>query len=221
MFDIVLCADSTGDPKVVHYFERFAPMLNAGSIQVIVTHGGTAGITRNAGFKLASTEWVSYLDGDDILLPEAIEEVIRCAASGHADIINTGLFRIGADGTPREMPESLTYKPPVWLYFVDPRTLGHWAFFNQLMAIKRELWRNYPFAELDTNREDVDFMLHQLLSGRVVRINKALYGYRELSDGFSSRRYEKGDICAARYDSGYYAQLFTERYRADLADNFL
>lgn len=218
-YEVILCSDSTGDPAVVRVFERIANTFDVRT-QIITVVGGSAGVVRNAAFQVASTPWVAYLDGDDVLMPNAMREVLLEIESDDADIISTGIFRIDRLGRPSEMEPSLTYKPPVWLYHTDPRTLGHWAFFNQFQAIRTSLWRQYPFTETPTNREDVDFMLHQLLAGRFSKIPLALYGYRQVPYSFSSRKYPEGDLCSLRYRDGYYTRLFYQRYTPSLSRNF-
>lgn len=219
-YELILCADSQGDSDVIQMFERFAPLIPVTDITIVAVDGGTAGIVRNAAFRASTAPWTAYVDGDDVIMPNAIEQVVDALRNDNADIISTGMFKIRHDGTPVDVPHSLTYKPPIWLYDVDPRSLHHWAYFNQLMAIRRELWQAYAFSEEQTNREDVDFMLHQLLAGIFVKLPLALYGYRLTKSGFSRKAFDNGDICARRYATGYYSRLFAERYSPRLAPNF-
>jgi CDP-glycerol glycerophosphotransferase len=219
-YELILCADSRGDRDVIQIFERFAPLIPVTEITIVTVEGGTAGITRNAAFRASTAPWIAYVDGDDIIMPNAIQQVVDALRKENADIFSTGMFKIRDDGTPVEVPHSLTYKPPIWLYEVDPRSLHHWAYFNQLMAIRRELWQAYPFSEEQTNREDVDFMLHQLLAGTFVKLPVALYGYRLTKSGFSKKTFDNGDLCARRYASRYYSRLFAEQYSPRLAHNF-
>jgi len=218
-YKLVLCADSTGEAGVVDIFEKFLPFLDAADIRIKVTEGGTAGATRNAAFEAADTEWVTYLDGDDLLMPGALRDLSQVAHTGAGDILGGGLFLIEADGSAWTVPESLDYKAPIWLYYADLRTFDHWAFVTQPLAIRRSLWQEYRFVET-TNQEDVDFMLHQLLMGRYIKIPSVMYGYRHVPESFSSRKYVGGDICERRYHDGYYAQLFETLYTPGLADNF-
>src|SRR2546423_14001243 len=203
-FNLVLCADSSGDRTVRTVYEQFAPFLTVNCLEIVEVRGGTAGIVRNAAFDRARTPWVTYLDGDDILLPSAMSDLLAEIESDEVDIASTGIFRIHEDGRIEDIPRSLRYKPPIWIYHVDPRTFRHWAFFNQFLAIRRDLWDRYRFTEEATNREDVDFMLHQLLMGRYAKIPEAVYGYRRTHGGFSERIYSGGDICSRRYEQGYY-----------------
>jgi glycosyltransferase involved in cell wall biosynthesis len=217
-FDLVCCADSTGDAGVLAVFADAVRGLGIPRMKVVSVAGGTAGRVRNAGFASAGTPWVVYLDGDDVLHPRAME-FLTAATTDDADIVSTGMWRITAGGDRHELPESLHYLPPPWLYEADPEKTGHATYFNQLLAIRRELWASYPFDET-TNGEDIDFMLHQLLEGRFRKLPRALYGYRDTAGSFSKRRYPHGDLCTRRYGSGYYAHLFATRYRPEMVANF-
>ena len=218
-FDLVCCADTTGAPGVVEICRALLPYIRCRQARLVEVAGGSAGRVRNAGFAAARTHWVAYLDGDDLLHPNSLTRLLQAITRRDADIISTGMNRIRADGEPEPWPESLTYRPPRWIYHTDPDTVGHPTFFNQLLAIRRELWAAHPFDET-TNGEDIDFMLHQLLAGRFRKLPEALYGYRDTPDSFSKKEFPHGDICTSRYREGYYARLFAQRYRPELAGNF-
>ena len=69
-FDLVLVSDSLGESGVSELFERFRATWD-GDCRVLSASGGSAGPVRNAGFAASRSEWVTYLDGDDVLAPEA------------------------------------------------------------------------------------------------------------------------------------------------------
>ena len=218
-FDFVCCADTTGEPGVAELFRDLLPYVRCRTARVLEVAGGSAGRVRNAGFAAARTPWLTYLDGDDVLHPDALARLSHVADGREVDIVSTGMTRITASGRPEPWPQSLTYRPPRWIYRIDPDTVGHPTFFNQLLAIRRELWSAHPFDET-TNGEDIDFMLHQLLAGRFRKLPAALYGYRDTAGSFSKQEFTGGDVCTNRYHQGYYARLFAQRYRPELADNF-
>jgi glycosyltransferase involved in cell wall biosynthesis len=218
-FDLVCCADSAAPADVLRLFKEYLPYIRCRGAQVLTVTGGTAGRVRNAGFAAARTGWVAYLDGDDVLRPDAVAVMLSAIGDADADILSTGMTRIGQDGKPESWPASESYLPPRWIYRIDPDTVGHPTFFNQFLAIRRDLWTAHPFHEA-TNGEDIDFMLHQLLSGKFRKLAAPVYGYRDTPGSFSKREYEGGDICTVRYQSGYYRRLFERRYVPALAGNF-
>lgn len=217
-FDTILCADGTGDPQVTQLFADFLPFIPGATI--VEVDGGTAGKVRNTGFAAATTPWVLYLDGDDVLRPDAMATMLTAIDESGADMISSGMYRIRQDGLYAPEPGSLAYYPPLWIYQTDPELYSIWTYFNQLLAIRVKLWHTYPFDE-SANGEDVDFMLHQLLAGRFVKVPEALYGYRDTPDSFSKKVYPAKDLCTRRYEEGYYAELFSRRFSPDVAANFL
>lgn len=219
-FELVCCADTTGEIGVPPIFASFVEQSRGGRGTLIRVDGGTAGRVRNAGFAATRTDWVAYLDGDDVLHREAVAGVLEVIRAGNADLVSTGMARIDALGDWTPLTDSLTYRPPLWIYKTDPDTVGHPTYFNQFLAMRRRLWEWYRFDE-KTNGEDIDFMLHQLLVGRFVKVPRALYGYRDTPDSFSKRMYDAGDLCTHRYRAGYYQRLFAERFQTHLAGNFL
>lgn len=218
-FDLVCCADSAAPADVLRLFEEYLPYIRCHDRRVLSVKGGTAGRVRNAGFAAARTGWISYLDGDDVLRPDAVEILLSAITDMNADILSTGMTRITQNGKPERWPASECYRPPRWIYWIDPDTVGHPTFFNQFLAIRRELWAARPFHE-GTNGEDIDFMLHQLLSGKFRKLAAPAYGYRDTPGSFSKRDYEGGDICTVRYQAGYYRRLFERYYIPALAGNF-
>lgn len=219
-FELICCADTTGEAEIEELLSEFIASAPLPRCELVRVAGGTAGRVRNAGFGAAQTDWVSYLDGDDVLRPEAVARVLEVIQFGCADLICTGMSRLDRSGGWSELPDSWTYRPPSWIYRTDPDTVGHCTYFNQFLAMRRCLWRRYPFDE-STNGEDIDFMLHQLLAGRFCKIPSALYGYRDTPGSFSERVFADDDICTRRYRSGYYSRLYARDFRPELAGNFL
>lgn len=218
-FELVCCADKTGEDGVVAVFAELSPPVRCHAVRVLSVPGGTAGRVRNAAFSASRTPWVAYLDGDDVLRPDALERLLCVIQRGDADIISAGMWRISQDGRPCPIPASLTYRPPLWIYQIDPEAVGHPTYFNQLLAIRRDLWLSYPFYE-ETNGEDIDFMLHQLLIGRFQKLPLALYGYRDVAESFSKHEFPEADLCTLRYQAGYYSRLFADRYLPQFENNF-
>lgn len=217
-FEVVCCADRYGDEGLAELFERTtadAPFTS----RVIEVDGGTAGRVRNVGFAAARTPWIAYLDGDDLLASTAIGLMFKAIASDAGDIYCSGMSRLVETQSPIVLLESLEYRPPLWIYDVDPDAVGHPTYFNQFQAIRSELWERYPFDE-STNGEDIDYMLHQLLLGRFRKIGLPLYVYRQTPQSFSSQSFPGGDVCTKRYESGYYQDLFRRCYSDRLSDNF-
>lgn len=64
------------------------------SVAVDTTHAG-ATVTRNRALAVAQTTWVAFLDDDDFLCPNHLEELLRCARETEADVIYSGYTVLG------------------------------------------------------------------------------------------------------------------------------
>lgn len=226
-FALSLVADSTGDPAAHARLERFAAGWDRSPVSVLSHVGGSAGPVRNAGIAAARTDWVAYLDGDDVLHPDAMATVDRAAATGEADLLSTGLWHVAPDGTPSAVPASLEYAPHRGLYLRDPELTGETPYLFQLTAMRRDVWRQHPYYAGGPGGDDLDFMLHHLLHARFRKVPLALYGQRRVSDGFSDRA-RRADHrprvpcpcpCSRRYRDGYYRRLL-HAAGPDWAGNF-
>lgn len=68
-------------------------------IQVIHKENGGLSSARNAGLDLATGDYVSFVDSDDFLEPEAYEKLLSCAQRHQADLVCAGRFDLdGATG---------------------------------------------------------------------------------------------------------------------------
>ena len=218
-FHLVCCADRTGEDGVAELFCESVTHMAIASTMILEVDGGTAGAVRNAGFAASRTAWTCYLDGDDLLRPEALAVMRSAIDSEAADIYCSGMFRLSTKGVMSISERSLTYFPPLWIYWRDAESVGHETYFNQFQAIRTEMWWSQPFDET-TNGEDIDFMLHQLLRGKFLKVPELLYIYRDNPGSFSKQQFSSGDVCTQRYASGYYARMLYQMRGSLRLQNF-
>lgn len=67
--------------------------LQDNRVKVVHKENGGLSDARNAGIAMASGEYITFVDGDDILAPQAIEEMVRLAAAEQAEIVKISLER--------------------------------------------------------------------------------------------------------------------------------
>ena len=220
-FHLILCADVHLYPQTYDFFEKYRKNIECLSSKTITIVGnGTAGCVRNFAFEQVNTDWLCYLDGDDMLLPDAIDVVLNTIESNNCDIMSSGIIRIEQDGTYKYWDKSLSYYPKKSIYFEDPDLVGEMTFFNHFQVMKKVQWEKYKYNE-ETNGEDIDFMLHQLLLGKYHKIPSYLYAYRNTPNSFASdERFEKCDICTQRYLNGYYSEYYERKYDDEYKMNF-
>lgn len=226
-FELVFVADSTGKAAVFDAFTAFANAWQRSPVRVLLIKGGSAGVVRNAGFSVSATPWVTYLDGDDILHPSALSIAAEVAMWDCADIFSTGLWHITPVGDVVEVPDSINYAPHIGLYLADPELTGEIPYLFQLTAIKKFVWARYPYYAGGPGGDDLDFILHHMLTARFRKLALPLYGHRRTADGFSDRARRHASRggspcpcpCSQRYRQGYYRRLLTPDFR-DSFDNF-
>ena len=63
--------------------------------RVVVIHQENAGLSaaRNTGLDVAGGDFVLFVDGDDFIIPNAIEQLLECQRKTNADIVQGSFFR--------------------------------------------------------------------------------------------------------------------------------
>ncbi len=60
---------------------------NDSRIKIVEQEHGGPGTARNNGIKCATGTYITFLDSDDIMLPDALEELLCCAETTNSDIV--------------------------------------------------------------------------------------------------------------------------------------
>lgn len=89
---IVVDDGSTDDPAAV-----LLPF--DGKIRLLRRQNGGLAAARNTGFAESSGEWLLFLDADDILLPNALKDLVRKAEEGEAGVVYGFVLQRQADPT--------------------------------------------------------------------------------------------------------------------------
>lgn len=220
-FEFILCLDTATNNALEKYCIPFFNQIKCTDKKIVSVKGnGTAGFIRNYAFKNTTSKWISYLDGDDMISPNAVEVMKQAILNNEGyDIFSSGMVRIFSNGKTELLKDSLTYYPPINIYDVDPEIIGQPTFFNQFQVMRKQVWESYQY-DTSSNGEDIDFMLIHLLKWRFKKIPQYLYFYRDVNDSFSKITYETGDFTTKRYVSGYYHKYFSENYSDAFLGNF-
>lgn len=220
-FEFILCLDIKKDKTLVEFCKPIFDLINCSSKKIVTICGnGTAGYSRNYAFSNTTTNWISYLDGDDMIMPNAIE-IMKKYIEQYPDIqiFSSAMLRINKEGNLFNFDKSIDYYPPIKIYEVDPEVVGEPTFFNQFQIMKRQVWEEYKYDE-STNGEDIDFMLINLLKWKFLKVPEFLYCYRDVDNSFSKETYKQGDFTTQRYLSGFYKEYFQNYYSEKVAGNF-
>lgn len=78
---------------------------------------GTAAFVRNRGFELAETEWVTYVDDDDVITPDALLEINRTITQNGDGFYASGYYVFDDKGRKVNVKPSIIRKPDQGLYY--------------------------------------------------------------------------------------------------------
>lgn len=173
------------------------------------TNKGPA-LARKTGMDMAGGKYIQFLDGDDTLLPDALENLVRRAEESDADIVATAFYFCRAQ---KEKERSVVYTFDETIgvsYFQEILNgRGYWSLWSHFQ--KRSLFYDYE-VEIIPNiyfGEDAIWMTQLLFHNpKVVSLQKPVLNYNINSYSISYRT----DIARKRHDDYRSYQIWIEDY---------
>jgi glycosyltransferase involved in cell wall biosynthesis len=166
---IVIDDGSTDDTfSVLTEFKRCYESDEFGVIIESHTKNKGAPAARNRGLDIAKGEYIQFLDSDDLLNPDKINQQIKCFQNSDADIVVCDYERIFQDNVTTYYSNKNPYKKVL--------RGGSVAVFSPL--IKSKYAKLIRWDEKLPKNQDVDYMVKLfLLTNRISHINSSLCLY--------------------------------------------
>lgn len=101
--EIIVINDGSkdGSQKIIEKYERLYPK----KIRAYMKENSGQGVARNLGLQIATGEYISFVDGDDYLVPNALEEMYKLSEEKKADICICDYTEIYEDGTTKDIKQ--------------------------------------------------------------------------------------------------------------------
>ena len=171
--EIILVDDGSPDhcPAICDQWAQKDPRIH-----VIHKENGGASSARNAGLKLASGEWISFIDADDWVHPRYFEILIAQVKNTQATVISAFLIRTANE--PEPVDARLDTLSAV---YIPPEKYGRWKnrFYVCGKLYSHSVLKDMAFDESVFYGEDVVFNILLLYRPdvRVFEIPVVLYFY--------------------------------------------
>lgn len=184
LLEIIVVDDKSPDDSV-EVARRFLNKYPRYRSQVVAhqQNRGTAG-NRNTGWRLASGDWIQFLDADDLLAPHKIELQAKAAAAAPADVaVITTNLQYYEEQAGEWQPRGRIITP-----FIDDAPLERilndldFGFVGPTLIRKSFVAKVDGFAERPNIGEDCDLMMRMAMAGggfRQARSDTAAFLYRQ------------------------------------------
>ena len=199
--EIILVDDGSPDncPKICDEYAK-----QDSRIKVIHKENGGLSDARNAGMKIATGEYVAFIDSDDYISDDFIETLYTTMKAENSDIVECDIVKF-EDGTPpvieKENCEVNSFLTEKGLSLLIAENKFHQHVWNKLY--KSEIALKIPFAKGKLNEDE--FWTYQIFgqAEKVTKINKSMYFYLQRSgsimgENFNLRRLDALEAKAER-----------------------
>lgn len=153
---------------------------------VHVIHQANAGLSeaRNAGLRIAKGEYVTFVDSDDYLEPNAYSQLLPLCIKEHCDILEYSFFRqLYKEKTPIVLSDKL-YTDPM-SYWLDGQAYTHTYAWNKIY--RRPLFDHVQFPK-GKKFEDVPTLWQLLHIVRTIRTTSlCFYHYTFNANGITQK----------------------------------
>lgn len=180
---------------IAEYKLRFAEKNYTVRIVRMPTNSGQAAVRRQ-GYQLASGDYITFCDSDDIMPEDAIETLYNLAIESGADITSGDMELLYDDGTTKRSFISLPYGNDAEAVY---RALLSKEYSHTLWSklFRNNLLQEYEYLTLmnATNGED-GMLFYQVLqhTSKVEHVNKVVYQYYQNGQSSTHVRLKKSAL---------------------------
>ena len=195
-YEVILVDDASTDNSckiVKSYIKKFSGRLNIFHTE---KNSGSASVPRNKGLMLSRGEYVLFVDADDKIAPNALEEMYNYAKEYNVDIVNcTKMYKMNEDCSGikivnlNDTDELLVETDMAWR--VENLLKNKFGWEIWLRLVRRDfLIENELFFLADVDYGDDRIWQHGLLfrAKKILHLPRAYYFYRQTKNSIRRKK---------------------------------
>lgn len=207
--EVILIDDGSPDASGA-ICDRYA--LQDSRVRVIHQKNGGGAAAKNTGLRVATGEYLSFVDSDDYLEPNVYSYMVNIMTENQADVIRCGfrnVFRGREEINPYPAGRTVVEGKEFLRSYATDWTGG--LLWNKLY--RRELFEGVFFEE--GHKIDDEYFTYQgiMNAGKVVCDDKIIYNYRKRASGVMASDESKRQLSVDRID-------FMDKRRKKIAARF-
>lgn len=183
LYEIIIIDDGSTD-NTLRMAEAFISNKECNTTILSQENNGQSS-ARNMGIDCSSGEYLMFLDADDILLPNAVDGLLRAAKQSKSDIAEGSFVRF-YDKITKEMICDSKGKNHIESSFYNARFVLSTYGYSWGKVYSRELWRTLRYPEGYIFEDVITKFILRRKANQVTFIDDVVYGYRMNNPSSSS-----------------------------------
>ena len=171
-YEVILVNDGSTDNTA----SIVKPYL-ADNVKLISQENSGQSVARNNALYESSGKYIMFVDGDDILLPDAIQNLMDAAIKNTADISEGNVVWLYGAIT-KDFLDNCKTKPHTESYSKKPQFVLSCNGYSVAKVYKRELWESVRFPEGYIFEDTISRYILRRKANKVVFTGEPVYGYR-------------------------------------------
>jgi glycosyltransferase involved in cell wall biosynthesis len=168
---ILALSDPTADTRIAA--TRLSQSCGA---RIIETSKPSVAVARNIGIQAATSEWIAFLDDDDIWLPSKLERQVAAAVAAEAALVSCDFRCFDKRG---EIPDARLAPHPADLSIAEALMLGNFVSGGSAALVRRSVLLDLGgFDDNMDNAEDHDMWRRIAWKGKIVILDEPLLRIR-------------------------------------------